>query len=177
MRWLRRWDRWSRRAAAGLGLAAVVAAGVLAAALHVTPPRAQGTADEAWNPLPPAPDTSSAGGDDLVRAAVDADPFREDRSPPSRRYVLPENREDRGGGRRPAGRGGLELVGTATFPDGRPGLAAFRLSNGDPRVVRSGAEVDGLSVVRVQEGSVVLRGPDTTVVLRVQRPGQGDGNP
>lgn len=174
MTWLRRWDRHSRWAAAVLVAAGLGLVAVLAGALHVSPPRADGTAAAVAGPeMPPPPDSSGAEADEAIRAAVAADPFREQRRPPERRYVLPANRSDDGGSRRPARRGGLRLTGTATFAD-REGVAAFRLSDGRPRVAGPGAEVGGLQVVRVEDGRVVLTGPDTTLVLRVD---PDDGRP
>lgn len=167
MRWLRRWDRWSRRAATAFVAAALGLVAALAAAVHVTPPRAEGTASAAAAPeLPPAPDSSGARARAAIRTAVASDPFREQRRPAERRYVLPANRSDDRGDRRPARGRRLRLVGTATFAD-REGVAAFRLEDGRPRVAGPGAQVGGLEVVSVEEGRVVLSGPDTTLVLRV----------
>lgn len=171
MSWLRRWDRGSRRAAGAVGVAAAVAVAAVATALHVTPPRATGGSPPAPSPLPSVADRSGGDGGRAVRTAVEADPFRPERSPPERRYVLPANRAGGDGDTRPARRGGLQLVGTATFAD-RPGIAALRLASGESRVLTSGNEVRGLRVTRVEEGRIVLSGPDTTLVLRVESPGE-----
>lgn len=169
MRWLPRRDRRTRRAATAVALASVLILVVLAGALHVEPPPASDASAPAWNPLPPEADTSESTGDASIRAAVGADPFREDRSPPERRYVLPRHRTDDPGPGRTARRVGVRLVGTATFTD-RPGLAALRLEARRSRVVTSGTRVGGLNVTRIEAGRIVLSGPDTTLVLRVASP-------
>lgn len=170
MRWLRRWDRWSRRAAAALVAAGLGLAAVLAGALHVEPPTTEGASPAAAGAdLPPPSDGSGPDLGEAIRTAVGADPFREERAPPDRRYVLPAHRADEPADTRPAGRGRVQLVGTATFAD-RDGVAAFRMEDGRPRVAGPGSEVGGLSVVRVEEGRVVLSGPDTTLVLEVEPP-------
>ena len=176
MTWLRRWDRASRVAAAGLSLAALVVAVTVVGAVRVEPPGGGSAAATGWDPLPEASGDARAIPDSELVRAVSSDPFREGRSPPDARYVLPGNRPDRSASTRPAGRDRLTLEGTALLP-GRPGLAAFRLPDGRSHVVRSGGQVNGLRVVRVQEGQVVLRGPDTTLVLRVETPGQGGRTP
>lgn len=176
MRWLRRWGRGSRVAAAFLAASAVVAAVAVGGAVRVEAPDPGGTPDPSWNPIPPDTRADHSTPDSLLTLAVSADPFREDRSPPDVRYVLPANRPDPAASRRADARDGLRLEGTAVLP-GRPGLAAFRLPGGKSRVTRAGADVQGLRVVRVEEGRVVLRGPDTTLVLRVESSGERGPSP
>lgn len=171
MSWLRRWDRWSRRAGAAVVFAGVVLVVAAVGALRITPPTTGGGSAPAFDPLPPAPDTSPDATPGAVTAAVEADPFRPDRSPPDRRYVRPARRGGGDADTRPAGGRDLRLVGTTTFSD-RGGLAAFRLAGGESRLVRAGNRIRGLRVVRVEEGRVVLAGADTTMTLSVEPPGQ-----
>lgn len=165
---LRRWDRQSRAAAAVAALAALVCLGLAARAWHVES-RARPGSPTTWNGLPDAPETAGAAVDSAARAAVAAAPFRPERVPPEERYRLPSERRSTERSSLPEG---LRLVGTAVRPGGTR-LAAFHL-NRAPRVAGAGDEVGGLVVVRVDPGSVTLAGPDTTLVLRLGRPGEED---
>lgn len=163
---LRRWDRRSRTAAA---LVALVGLGSVAMAVrgwHVAPAAGPGTPTE-WTGLPDAPDGAAAGSDSAARAAVAAAPFRPEREPPEERYRLPEERDRDGAAPLPEG---LRLVGTAVR-DGGTRLAAFHLDR-RPRVARAGDAIGDLRVIRVEPGAVVLSGPDTTLTLRLDVPGQ-----
>lgn len=171
MRPLRSLDRPSRWAAALVALSALVLAAAAAGAYRVASVPA-GTGRAA-----PAPDVpalpGSAARDSLVDAAVAAAPFRPDREPPAERYALPGERDGAG----PGGRRGprLRLVGTAVRPGGLR-LAAFRTGDGRSRVVEAGGEIEGHRVLRVESGRAVLEGPDSTMVLEVERPADDGGS-
>lgn len=169
----RRWDRHSRRAAAaalgGLLLCIASAAG----ALRLGPPPAPAGAVGPDAPVAPR-DSAAEPADSTVRAAVASAPFRADRTPPEARY-RPPSEQRTGGGRTDPALDRLRLVGTATRGDG--GLAAFELDGREVRVAEPGEDVEGLRLLRVAPGGATLRGDDTTVVLRVERPGAGGEDP
>ncbi len=122
--------------------------------------------------VPALPDTAAAP-DSLVDAAVASAPFRPGRAPPAERYALPGQRD----GRTDRARSGpaLRLVGTAIGP-GRLELAAFRTGDGRSRVVEAGGEIEGHRLLRVETGRAVLEGPDSTMVLEVESPGDDGGS-
>ena len=172
MRAMRRWDRWSRTAAAALAGSAVVAVVSAATAWRVELPERSRPAGGVTPGVPALPPPGGDVPDSLLRTAVAAGPFRPDRSAPGARYRLPSERDrDR---ERPSL--DVRLVGTAIVP-GRPALAAFRLSDGRPRVVRRGDELEGYRVVAVRLGAARLAGPDTTVLLEVEGPGERGSRP
>lgn len=163
---LRRWDRRSRTVAA---LVALVGLGCLAMVVNgwrVDTAVGPGT-PTGWSGLPDAPPAPAAASDSATRAAVANAPFRPEREPPKERYRLPEERDRQGASPLPEG---LQLVGTAVRAGGTR-LAAFHLDR-RPRVARAGEAIGGLRVVRVEPGAVVLSGPDTTLTLRLDVPGE-----
>lgn len=168
MRPPRRWDRYTRWAALGVGAGVLLcfAAGLGASRLGPVP--SAGTPPGGAATLP-APDTArGAAPDPGSTAAVEAAPFRADREPADSRYLLPEERRP-GRDRRDPALDRLRLVGTATRDGG--GLAAFELGGRDVRVLQPGQDLEGFRVLRIEPGNVTLRGEDTTVVFRVERPG------
>lgn len=171
MRSLRRWDRPTRWTAGLLVLSALALAAVAWAAWRIAPAADAGPA--AGAPAVPALPDKAPPADSTVEVAVAAAPFRPNRTPPERRYALPGEADgpDARDGRGPS----LRLTGTAVRP-GRLQLAAFRTGDGRSLVVETGAEIEGFRVVRVETGRVVLEGPDSTMVLEVERPDEDGGS-
>lgn len=171
MRPLRRWDRPTRWTAGLLAASTLVLAAAAWGAWRVAPPADAGRPAGAPE-VPALPDTASPV-DSTAEAAVAAAPFQPDRTPPARRYGLPGEAD----GRTASARRGpsLRLVGTAVRP-GRLQLAAFRTADGRSLVVETGAEIEGFRILRVETGRVVLEGPDSTMVLEVDRAARDGGN-
>lgn len=173
MRFLRRWDRHSRRAALAVPLGALLCVAAAAGALRLDPAPVPDPGEGSADP-PPRLDGAAGPSDSAVAAAVASAPFRPDREPPDERYRPPgDRRPDADGTDRRLER--LRLVGTATRRGG--GLAAFEIGRRDVRVLEAGGDVEGFRLVRVEPGGVTLRDEDTTLVLRVERPGGEEDRP
>lgn len=170
MRPLRSLDRPTRWTAALLAVSALVLAAAAVGAWRIAPLPADAGRAAPVPEVPTLPET--AARDSLTGAAVASAPFRPGREPPAERYALPGEREENRAGRRGPT---LRLVGTAVRPGGLH-LAAFRTGDGRSRVVEAGSEIEGHRVLRVETGRAVLEGPDSTMVLEVERPADDGGS-
>jgi hypothetical protein len=162
---------WSR----GATLAAVACAATLGVALvaaerairldplprAVTPPR----------PMPSSQvSVRTATGRDVVRLAVEHDPFRPERRPPPARFRMPG--EGPAGGADSAALGpelAMRLIGTAVTAPGR-GFAMCQAGEAAPRLVRVGESFAGFTLRSVERGRALFRAPDgRTLDLRVPK--------
>ena len=111
---------------------------------------------------------STTGEREPLGAAVDAAPFRPDRTRPAVRYTVVAN--GAAAAPRPAPMRPpmpqLRLQGVAVLPNGG-GLAALSVNGRPAQVVRVGQVVEGLRLVRVRAGAATLSRPDTTLVLQL----------
>lgn len=172
----RAWRRlgWAHRAAGlALGAALGVAGAAGAGAWHVS---VEGPARAAPSsvPLPTLPAREAALPRAQVLAAIGKAPFRPDRQPPARRYLLPDERRAAAVLTPAAPYRQMKLLGTAVLPDGG-GLAALQLSGQSAQVVRVGDPVGAFTLIAVAPGVATLAGPDTTIVLRLPLPGRQGG--
>lgn len=139
-------------------------------------------------------EAASAHGDGLVLArlsdrrplereylavAVESAPFSPQRRPPAQRFRMPGSDPpesfqsvDPGLGAGPAAHGsGLRLLGTMVLPGGG-GVALAHGPGEEPRLVRIGESIGGLTLRSVRLGAAVFTGPDGSVVeIDIERQG------
>lgn len=168
MSWTQRWTPALTRASLAAGSAAVGASWAFWQALTVTPlpvPLHPGPAE----PLPAvalrAPTPSAAR-----RTAVEANPFRPERVPPTVAFRMPTDSEAT-----PAlglqDRPGLVLIGTAVMPGNR-GFALCQVGGEAPKLVRLGEQVGGYTLKTVAQGSATfLAANGTTLDVAVPKAG------
>jgi hypothetical protein len=117
--------------------------------------------------MPPIPEPRPAAVT-TVLATVERDPFRAERRRAADRYRLPGEARPAPASYAPVAHGlvGLQLHGLVTLPGGE-GVAALWAPGRAARSVRVGQSYEGFRLTRVERGSAVLVGADTTVVLRL----------
>ena len=161
---LRRWDRGSR-----LALAGVVASGALAilfAAGALRPVRFPGPLPPAPHLLTTSPDVAVPGASDrAVLATVARAPFRPDRHPPAVAYELPSQRRPAVAATPPSPFLRSRLVGTVLRLSG--GMAMLDVPGRGSRVMAVGDSLDGFRLVRVGRGTAAFAGPDSLVTFHV----------
>jgi hypothetical protein len=106
-------------------------------------------------PVPSTAAISAAlrGASINVRAAVDADPFAEDRSAPSKRYRLPGEHDASSDGAVDAPK--PVVLGTAVSGGGRS-FATCQLGGEEPTIVRIGDRIGSYTVKSIERGRVVF---------------------
>lgn len=90
----------------------------------------------------------------IARVAVDKDPFRAERRPPTERFRLPG--EDAAPPERGTDARAMTLIGTAVLPEGR-GFAMCQLPGEQPRLVRIGESIGTFTLTAVAPGRATFR--------------------
>lgn len=177
MTWTRRWTPALTRASLAAGSAAVGASWALWQALTVgqlngptVRPSARPTVEPPVRPSvrPPTPPA-------LRQAAIEADPFRPERAPPTVAFRMPADHEaasELASQDRP----GLVLIGTAVLPGNR-GFALCQVGGEAPKLVRLGEQVGGYTLKTVAQGSATfLAANGTTLDVAVPKAGSQRAN-
>ena len=176
MSWTRRWTRSLTVATLGLGGATALAAWTLWRAVTVgqvdglpVRPSAGPTGESSTRP-PVRPSARPATPPALRQAAVQANPFRPERAPPTVAFRMPTDPEAT-----PSlalqDRPGLVLIGTAVMPGNR-GFALCQVGGEAPKLVRLGEQVGGYTLKTVAQGSATfLAANGTTLDVAVPKAG------
>lgn len=90
-------------------------------------------------------------GTDVV-AANARDLFTDDRRPPARRYLMPDESDTPASAPPPL----PTILGTSVGSDG-DGFATSLVTGGVPTIIRVGSKVNGYTVTRIERGRVIFR--------------------
>ncbi len=162
-----------------VAVAALLLGGALvrtaSASLDVYPRMASGEGDRP--PVPQLREALPQTEREVLVAAVAVDPFRPDRSAPPRRYRPGDRDLQDGFAQRALARGATyRLLGTAVAGDLRLAIIAVSGQRSGAHSYRTGDSIGPFVMTVLAEDSVVLASADTSVVLKILRPWQGNNH-
>lgn len=167
MSWSRRWTSDLSLALTGVAASAGLVCWSASRAIHLEPlPSASLVSAE--RPLPAFTHPADARSD-LLRAAVDLDPFNQERRRPAIAFRLPGEGVADSAVVHPPG-ATLTLIGTAVIPGG--GFAMCQWAGESPKLVRLGERVGTYTLKTLEQGKATfLTSSGTTLEVRVPKAG------